>query len=248
MADSNTEFSVVLPLQTKEDQDCALDIYHERSGSVAQDDEDGEGGFNAAAMFGSTDLCIWSAGDGDPEQVVAFVRKCAAALTLTGRWGFQWVSTCSKPRPDGFDSGVIILDLATGETLGSLNAQQWLAEHLLLPSRDVSVGAPVPTTRLTVRPFSDGQGEGFELVQTDCETPITIAIVHDGADRGVGEAEAVARLLSAAPAMAAVLQEALGAWSPQFDGDPQRDVSVSGADLMDWFAQWRLRARNALKS
>ena len=32
------------------------------------------------------------------------------------------------------------------------------------------------------------------------------------------------------------------AW-PQFDGAPDTDLNVSGADLVDWFCAWRERAK-----
>lgn len=246
MADYRTEFSVLLPLWSQEESDAALKIYHEHE-ERSQHDDDAVGiGFNAEQMFGSTDLCLWSGGDGDTEQVIAYVRDCAKALGLTGRLGFQWVSTCSRPRPDGFDSGVIVLDLATGETLDWMSGQQWLAAHLVTSAPSFGADALVPAKRLDVRPLSTDDGRGFELVRADCEPPIVVATIHDGIDRGIGEAEAIARLLSAAPQMRSVLQEALRAWSAQFDGDPQQDLSISGADLVDWFSQWRRRARAAL--
>ena len=48
------------------------------------------------------------------------------------------------------------------------------------------------------------------------------------------------------PALQSLLTEALGAWSEQFDGHADQDLSVSGADLVDWFADWRLRLRSEL--
>ena len=66
-------------------------------------------------------------------------------------------------------------------------------------------------------------------------------------DLGSGTQLTASRLDAAAP-MRLVLQEALRAWSAQFDGDPQHDLSVSGADLVGWFSQWRLHARAALES
>jgi hypothetical protein len=62
------------------------------------------------------------------------------------------------------------------------------------------------------------------------------------------QAEALvnAGLFAASKAMAAVLEEATQAWARQFDGVADEDCSISGADLLDWFAQWRLRAKTAL--
>ena len=45
-----------------------------------------------------------------------------------------------------------------------------------------------------------------------------------------------------------LLAEALGAWSEQFDGPEDHDLSISGADLVEWFAEWRLRARDQLSA
>ncbi len=60
------------------------------------------------------------------------------------------------------------------------------------------------------------------------------------------EAHANAGLFAASKAMAGLLAEATKAWAEQFDGPDDQDLSISGADLLDWFAQWRLRARKAL--
>ncbi len=60
------------------------------------------------------------------------------------------------------------------------------------------------------------------------------------------EAQANAALFAASKLMAEMLIEATEAWSEQFDGPEDEDCSISGADLLDWFAQWRLRARKAL--
>ena len=50
-----------------------------------------------------------------------------------------------------------------------------------------------------------------------------------------------AALFAASKRMAELLSQALCDW-PQFDADEK----VSGADLVDWFAQWRLCARRVL--
>jgi hypothetical protein len=46
--------------------------------------------------------------------------------------------------------------------------------------------------------------------------------------------------------LAALIDEALGAWADQFDGDPSTDISINGGDLLDWFADWRQRMREAI--
>ena len=53
------------------------------------------------------------------------------------------------------------------------------------------------------------------------------------------------------PALRAVLQEAIQAW-PQLDLDPSQasdsELYINGADLLEWFSEWRQRAIYALKA
>lgn len=67
---------------------------------------------------------------GDPERLIQFVKRCAAEFRLSGRWGFQYANTCSKPRLDGFGGGAHVLDLATGETLDWIYTDGWLDQTL----------------------------------------------------------------------------------------------------------------------
>ena len=60
------------------------------------------------------------------------------------------------------------------------------------------------------------------------------------------EAGANAALFAASKAMAGVLREAMTAWEEQFDAPDGEEASISGADLLAWFAQWRVRAQRAL--
>lgn len=68
-------------------------------------------------------LCLYSKEDGEPEHVITFVKRCVAAFTFTGRWGFQRALTCSRPRPDGFGGGAHVLDLATRMTIDWLDCE-----------------------------------------------------------------------------------------------------------------------------
>jgi hypothetical protein len=60
------------------------------------------------------------------------------------------------------------------------------------------------------------------------------------------EAYANAGLFAASKTMATILVEATEAWAKQFEFVGDEDCSISGADLLDWFAQWRRRAKAAL--
>jgi hypothetical protein len=44
----------------------------------------------------------------------------------------------------------------------------------------------------------------------------------------------------------ALLLEAVEAWADQFDGDPDTDLNISGADFIEWFARWRIEAKALL--
>lgn len=62
----------------------------------------------------------------------------------------------------------------------------------------------------------------------------------------LAEAGANAALFAASKAMAGVLHEAMTAWEEQFDAPGGEEASISGAELLEWFAQWRVRAGRAL--
>ena len=108
---------------------------------------------------------------------------------------------------------------------------------------------PEISGRLLGVPFEERVEDGFGLVRTDTSPAVEVAIVHDGSDRGIGEAEQYAQLLGLSPVMLTLLREALGAWDEQFDAPddaPDRDHYVSGSDLIEWFSDWRLRVRKGL--
>ena len=54
----------------------------------------------------------------------------AAALGLTGLWGFQYATTCSQARVNAFGGGAHVLDLATGETVDWIYTDGWLDQTL----------------------------------------------------------------------------------------------------------------------
>ena len=100
--------------------------------------------------------------------------------------------------------------------------------------------------RLEARRIENGPANGHALIRTDTSPATEVAVVHGGSGCGGGEPEQLAELLGLSPVMLELLREALGAWAEQFDGPEDEDLSVSGADLVDWFADWRLRVRTAL--
>ena len=131
MADYYTHFSCLLDVGTPENAAQALYLYR-----ALAEDADGEDppsdGFDLSIVpeFGGTQLWIRDGGAGDPEHVIRFVKRCAAAFGLTGLWGLQYANTCSRPRVDGFGGGAHVLDLSTGETVDWIYTDGWLSTVL----------------------------------------------------------------------------------------------------------------------
>ena len=131
MSDYFNRFSCVLDVGTPDNAARALDLYNKLSAEGASEEPPSEGFLlSIEPEHGGTKLWMRDDGTGDPERLIQFVRNCAAAFGLKGRWGFQWANTCSRPRPDGFGGGAHVLDLATGETIAWTSTDRWLARVL----------------------------------------------------------------------------------------------------------------------
>jgi hypothetical protein len=131
MADYFIHFSCLLDVGTPGNAARALDLYTALSQENAAEDPPSDGfALSIQPEHGGTMLWMRDEGTGDPAQVIAFVKRCAAAFGLTGRWGLQYATTCSKPRVDGFGGGAHMLDLATGETVDWISTDGWLSALL----------------------------------------------------------------------------------------------------------------------
>lgn len=131
MADYFTHFSCLLDVGTPDNAAAALALYNCLSAEGASEEPPSEGFLlSIQPEHGGTALWMRDDGTGDPERVIAFVRCCAEQFHLTGRWGFQYANTCSRPRLDGFGGGAHVLDLATGETIAWTYTDGWLASIL----------------------------------------------------------------------------------------------------------------------
>lgn len=141
MADYFTHFSCILDVGSSENVERALEI---RDQHAARLDEDGgvELGFDLKPdpEHGSGALWIASEGYGEPEHVIAFALACAEAFDLTGRWGFAWSLSCSKPRLDGFGGGAQLLDLSARQSLAWIDCDHWLASGLDLRAEPSALG------------------------------------------------------------------------------------------------------------
>lgn len=134
MADYTTHFSTLFDVRTPENVDRALALYDEFAREIEKEDEtdlnfvlDPER--NEPGSEAKTTLWIHDGDYGDPGHVITFVKRCAAAFGLDGRWGFVWSHDCSKPQLDAYGGGAAVIDLATGES-EKIEATSWLRDRL----------------------------------------------------------------------------------------------------------------------
>ena len=128
MADYSTQFSCALDLGSAANAAAALDLL-DAMRDVPGDDA--PYGFDAEVDFTDPAHIIMTDGrQGEPEHVIAFVLRCAEAFGLTGRWGFTWALTCSKPRLDGFGGGAQLIDLGARASLTWVDCDHWLTARL----------------------------------------------------------------------------------------------------------------------
>ncbi|NKK70053.1 hypothetical protein GFM13_06535 [Rhizobium leguminosarum bv. viciae] len=130
MADYFTHFSCLLDVGTPDNAARALDIYTALMAENAEDPPSDAFLVSVEAEYGGAHLWMRDDATGDPQRVIDFVRRCAAAFGLTGRWGFQWAATSSRPRVNAFSGGAHVLDLANGETIAWIGTHGWLADRL----------------------------------------------------------------------------------------------------------------------
>ena len=127
MADYFTQFSCMFDVVTAENAVRAIEI--QRQQALALFDEEGSDlGFDVQHDPETGPGALWISSDeyGEPEHVIAFVLACAEAFDLTGRWGFAWALTCSRPRLDGFGGGAQVIDLGARKSVGWIDCEHWL--------------------------------------------------------------------------------------------------------------------------
>ena len=131
MADFFTHFSCVLDVGTPDNAARALELYNALMEENGNEDPPSDAFLlSIQPEHGGSRLWIRDGTTGDPQTVVIFVLRCAEAFDLTGRWGFQWANTCSRPRINAFGGGAHVLDLATRKTVAWIDTNGWLARTL----------------------------------------------------------------------------------------------------------------------
>ncbi len=100
----------------------------------------------------------------------------------------------------------------------------------------------IVTEKLPVQTVEDRIEDGYGMIRTKESPAVQLAVLHDGTKIAAATAEKLASLCGYALIMRKLLVEATSAWTEQFDGDAE----VPAADLVEWFASWRVVARAAL--
>jgi hypothetical protein len=134
MADYFTHFSCALDVVTADNAARALELYRQFSDELEIEEQ--TPGFALVAIpTAEQPALLWICDDdsGDTDHVLAFVSKLGPALGITGLWGFEWAHTCSRPRLEAFGGGALVIDLASGETLGTISSNEWLTRTLADP-------------------------------------------------------------------------------------------------------------------
>lgn len=131
MADYFTHFSCLLDVGTSGNAARALDIYNDLCAQSASEDPPSDGFLlSVDPAHGGSKLWMREDGTGDPQRVIDFVLRCADAFALTGRWGFQWANTCSRPRINAFAGGAHVLDLGQRGTVAWIGTHGWLDDTI----------------------------------------------------------------------------------------------------------------------
>lgn len=126
MANYYTLFSCELDVKTPENGRRAMAIYEADEGDGEFDTPLSSGFELAVDETSPATLWIYTDHSGDVECLIRFVKACALEFSLTGRWGFQYAQTCSRPILSGFGGGAHVIDLATGANVDFLNTNEWL--------------------------------------------------------------------------------------------------------------------------
>jgi hypothetical protein len=132
MADYFTHFSCLLEVGCPEKALRAIDFFVALRDEDDQSDEPQFHGFDLSVQDGRKSSVLWLRDDesGDVEAVIAFVLRLAEELNLSGLWGFEHSTTCSRPRMDAFGGGAHVIDLGARKVIGWVNTQTWLAAAL----------------------------------------------------------------------------------------------------------------------
>jgi hypothetical protein len=132
MADYFTHFSCLLDVGTPDKASRALALFQSLRAPDQDTDDPDVADFDLVRQDMPEGSTLWIHDDDhrDVEAVIRFVLRLADDLDLSGRWGFQYALTCSRPRLDAFGGGAHVIDLGARKSIGWTSSQEWLATAL----------------------------------------------------------------------------------------------------------------------
>ena len=132
MADYFTHFSCLLDVGTPDKAARALALFQSLREADQNADDPEVAGFDLVRQDAPEGSALWIHDDdhGDVEAVIRFVLRLAEELDLTGLWGFDYASTCSRPRLEAFGGGAHVIDLGARKSVGWISTYEWLTAAL----------------------------------------------------------------------------------------------------------------------
>ena len=132
MADYFTHFSCLIDVGTPDNAARALALFQQCRDKDQDADDPQVAGFDLSRQDAPEGSALWIHDDdhGDIEAVIHFVLRLAEDLDLSGLWGFEYATTCSRARLGAFGGGAHVIDLGNRTTTGWTNTNEWLAAAL----------------------------------------------------------------------------------------------------------------------
>lgn len=149
MAEYFTQFSATLNLGNEQAAATAQALYDDmmERGVDPNSPDDTTPEFDLVMQVedDGTPLAWFTQGDGQGniDHVTVFVQELSRLISMTGRWGFTWSHSCSKPRVHAFGGGAVIVDMETGEAWHQ-DSRAWLVQSQKGP---MPAGDPAPVPR-----------------------------------------------------------------------------------------------------
>ncbi len=115
-------FSCALDLGFEAELSAALDLHQNRLNDI---------GF-VAEPFPHSKTAIWfhdREGQGDLDQLIAFVCECARSFGLAGLWCFRWSGYDSRFTLDAASGGYYAIDLKISEIIRDPDYSAWIVEE-----------------------------------------------------------------------------------------------------------------------
>lgn len=149
---------------------------------------------------------------------------------------------------------LIDLDWATRGPCGGQTQFGWIMyahdENTDWPSAPHAPEGEYPADLWAIFQYARKVGADYVLFDADAPTLDELPSYNDDGTINPATAEPTPAIPTDASnplsTLIDLINEAVAYQADQFDGDPDTDISVSGADTVDFLANWRMRARDAV--